>query len=342
MRGYKPLYLSVLLLAFLIFYCVSGVSAQQERQPVKRILVVHSYHEGQKNHVGRMKRGVDDILNKSGFQVKHFYMDTKRDSSRSWMEISGKLALELARLWKPDLVIALDDNAQKYFARFLAEKEGAPIVVFSGVNADPAIYGFPAENVTGVLERPNIEESISLLMKICPNKIKRMLFISDKSATTDPFFSYLKTLTLPVTIVAEKQPLTFAAWKQVIDEYKDDVDAIGIYVSRTVKKAPDANETVPETELIDYINKTTNLPTVGFFDSAAKAGILCAVSVSMEEQGRQAALIALDLLRKNKEIKDIKILPSRHGSIQLNLKVAEEKNIIIPYSTIKKAKVLIK
>ncbi len=308
----------------------------------KRILIVHSYHENQANHVGMMRAGVDEVLEHSGFQIKHFYMDTKRDNSPEWMTISGKLALDVVEMWRPDLVIAFDDNAQKYFAKFLANKENAPLVVFSGVNADPAKYGFPASNVTGVLERPNVLESLVLLDKIYPKKIKKMLFLSDKTPTTDFFHAYVKTLNLPVEIVATKQPLTFKEWKETVDKYKNKVDAIGVYVCRTVKRNSKSDATVPEKELIEYLNKTTKLSAVGFFDSAVEAGTLCAVSVSMKEQGRQAAIIALDLLLGNKKIEDIKIMPTKRGRIQLNLKVAQKKKIIIPYNVIKRANIVIK
>ncbi len=342
MPYYRKFQSFILFFSFISFFCAGGICAQTDMKKPKRILVVHSYHESQKNHVGMMQKGIDEVLHNSGFQIKHFYMDTKRDNSPEWMDISGKLALDIVLRWKPALVISLDDNAQKYFARFLTNKNIAPFVVFSGVNADPKKYGFPAKNVTGILERPNVQKSISLLQKIYPGKIKRMLFLSDKSATTDSFHAYVKTLDLPVEVVASKQPLTFDEWKQTINKYKDKIDAIGIYVCRTVKRGADPNEIVPEAELIDYINKTTNLPTVGFFDSAATAGVLCAVSVSMKEQGKQAAIIALDLLRGNRKIQDIKILSTKRGRIELNLKIAKEKGIIIPYKIIKRAKILVK
>ncbi len=346
-QGYVISWCKRIEVLILFFFCISffwageGFARGGERN-TQRILVVHSYHENQKNHVGLMKKGIDEVLSRSGFHVRHFYMDTKRNNSLKWMSHAGKQALALVQKWKPALVIAMDDNAQQYFSRFLANKKGAPLVVFGGVNAEASKYGFPAKNVTGVLERPNIQESIALLRKICPGKIQRMLFLSDKSSTTDPFHAYIKTLELPVKVVATKQPLTFDQWKQTVDAYKDKVDAIGIYVCRTVKRHMGSSEMVPEKELIDYINTTTDLPTVGFFDSATRSGILCAVSISMEEQGRQAAIIALRLLRGDKKIEEVKIAPTRRGKIQFNLKVAEEKGIIIPYNTIKCAKILIK
>ncbi|PID77705.1 MAG: hypothetical protein CSB24_00005 [Deltaproteobacteria bacterium] len=317
----------------------SVIPVQEKVQPCteRRVLVVHSYHESQANHVGMMQSGVDNIFFGSNFHVKHFYMDTKRDSSSEWKEISGQLALDLVRLWQPELVIALDDNAQKYFARFLAGKKDAPLVVFSGVNGNPADYGYPAANVTGLLERPNIVESISLLMKIVPGKIKKILLISDDSLTSSLFHDYVKTIKLPVEVAASVQVSTLAEWHQVIDKYQDQVDAIGVYVIRTIKRKAGANETVYEGELVDYINKTTNLPTVGFFDSAAEAGLLCGVSVSMEEQGRKAALIALDLLGGRKKVEDIEISPTKRGVIQLNLKTAKRNGVIIPYNIIKRA-----
>ncbi|MBM9615364.1 hypothetical protein JWJ90_13855 [Desulfobulbus rhabdoformis] len=306
----------------------------------KQILVVHSYHKSQAEHVTEMDKGIHEVLPADEYAIHSYYMDTKRHTKESWKLKTGEKAKELVRQLRPDVVLAMDDNAQKYFAKEYVDKPGPPWFVFSGVNKEPEEYGYPAENVTGVLERPNIQESIELLLKIKPD-IKRILIMADKSATTDPTINYSKSLSLPVTVVAYRQPLTLQEWQETLEQYHNQVDAIGLYVLRTITRSKTDSTKVSEQELIDIINKSYHLPTVGFFDSAATSGVLCAISVSMHEQGVAAATIAKRIL-EGKRPAEIPVRPTDQGRIQLNLRTAEQLGIQIPYSIIKRAEVVIR
>ncbi|WP_169701480.1 ABC transporter substrate-binding protein [Desulfobulbus propionicus] len=313
-------------------------AAQADTPP--RVLVVHSYHEGQQEHVVDMTEGIEEALAGIDRELRYFHMDTKRNTSEVWKRQAGQRAKEILAEYRPQVVIAMDDNAQQYFTKDYAGQPGPPWFVFSGVNNDPAEYGFPAANVTGVLERPNVMESIELLRKIRP-EVKRLLILADKSETTDPLIAYCKTLHLPVTVVAYDQPLTLAAWKAVLDRYHQQIDAVGLYVIRTIARSATDPTKVPEEELVRLLNEHYRLPTVGFYDSAAESGVLCAVSVSMKEQGRAAGLIARELLA-GKRPGDFVVKPTDHGRIQLNLRTAEQLGIQIPYHIIKRAEVVIR
>ena len=70
----------------------------------------------------------------------------------------GKEALTLVKEWRPDAVITSDDNAQEYFATKL--RNTSTPVIFCGVNADPSKYGFPARNVSGIIERSSLHRSL--------------------------------------------------------------------------------------------------------------------------------------------------------------------------------------
>lgn len=234
----------------------------------------------------------------------------------------------------------MDDNAQQYFAKDFAGDPAPPYFVFGGVNDDPGRYGFPAANATGVLERPNVLESIELLQKIVPG-VNRLLILADKSESTDPLIAYCKTLSLPVTVVAYEQPLTLAEWRAALDRYRTQVDAVGLYVVRTVARSATDPGKVPEQELVRIVNEDYKLPTVGFYDSAAASGLLCGVSVSMREQGRVAGQIARELLAGKKPV-DFAVKPTDHGRIQLNLRTAEHLGIQIPYGVIKRADVVVR
>lgn len=305
-----------------------------------RILVVHSYHQDQQEHVVEMDLGIMEALAGGEHQMQSFYMDTKRHTSEEWKQAAGKKAKEIVAAYQPEVVITMDDNAQEYFAKDYAGKPGPPWFVFSGVNKAPEEYGFPASNATGVLERPNVRESIDLLLKIQP-QVKRMLIMADKSETTDPLIAYCKTLQLPVEVVAYQQPLTLAEWTAALERYRGQIDAVGLYVLRTITRSASDPAKVPEQELIRIINETYHLPTVGFFDSAAESGVLCGVSVSMREQGVAAGRIAKEILA-GKRPGDFQVRPTDQGRIQLNLNTAEHLGIQVPYSIIKRAEVVIR
>jgi len=333
--GNRTLQLVLLPLLILIFLFLSPSHAA-----APKILVVHSYHEDQLEHVVEMTKGIEEALAGAHCQLRFFHMDTKRNNTEQWKRVAGQEAKRIVAEYRPQVVITMDDNAQQYFAKDYAGEPSPPYFVFSGVNGEPAQYGFPSANVTGVLERPNVVESIELLQKI-RLEVKRLLVLADKSETTDPLIAYCKTLKLPVTVVAYEQPLTLDAWKAVLEQYHAQVDAVGLYVIRTIVRSTADSTKVPEQELVRMINEQYKLPTVGFYDSAAESGILCGVSVSMKEQGRAAGQIARELL-EGKKPGDFAIKPTDHGRIQLNLRTAEQLGIQIPYGMIKRADVVIR
>ena len=305
-----------------------------------KILVVHSYHEDQKEHVVEMTKGIEEALDGVACQLRFVHMDTKRKTSEAWKRAAGQQAKLVLADYRPQVVLTMDDNAQQYFARDYAGAPGPPWFVFSGVNAEPGRYGFPAGNVTGVLERPNVVESIELLRKIRPD-VKNLLVLADRSETTDPLIAYFKTLTLPVTVVAYEQPVTLEAWHAALERYHSRVDAIALYVVRTIARSATDPTKVPEQELVGMINEQYHLATVGLYDSAAQSGVLCGVSVSMREQGHAAGQIARELLAGKKPA-DFTVKPTDHGRIQLNLRTAEHLGIQIPYGVIKRADVVIR
>lgn len=336
MRQRMGLVVFVFLVMGLLF---SGVSLAFDLAE-KRVLVVHSYHETQKGHVVEMTQGIEEAFAGSGVEIRYVHMDTKRKIDLAWKKKAGQMAVKAVDEFNPAVVIAMDDNAQTYFVTTVMDRKNAPAFVFGGVNADMSVYGYPRTNVTGVLERPNIQESLDLLLKIRPG-IKKILMIADKSRTTDLFNAYCKELDLPVTVVGYVQPLTLEDWEKTVMEYRDKVDAFGVYVLRTIQKEAGNPDLVPEAQLVDVLNQKGGLPTVGFFDTAAASGILCGISVSMKEQGYVAGAMALEIL-EGKKPSDFIIGPTHRGRIQLNLKTAEALGIDVAYRIISKADVVVK
>jgi len=289
-----------------------------------KVLLVHSYHEGY-SWVDDITASVREELEGSVDELEVFYMDTKRKTSEEWKVEAGQMAKEKLAAFNPDVVITSDDNAQEYFAKDYAGKD-SPQFVFCGVNAEASKYGFPAINVTGILERPHFIESLNLLKAIDGN-IKTIAVISDDSPTSNAMFAYIKTLEemSPVEIVSFEQPSTFAQWQESIKKYQNSVDAIAIILYHTVKETTGGDSMDPK-KVMNWILANSQKPTVGFADFAIDDGVLCGVAESPKEHGFEAAQIAKQILA-GKKASDFPVKTAKKGTVMFNLETAERLGI---------------
>ena len=102
--------------------------------------------------------------------------------------------------------------------------------MFSGVNADPSVYGFVgSKNITGVLEEEHIVETIKLLKQIVPT-VTKIAVIYDDDPTWPPVLARMEK-SLPqlpgIEIISWDLIRTFAQFKQRITELQKEADAIG-------------------------------------------------------------------------------------------------------------------
>ncbi len=90
----------------------------QKNITLKKVLVVHSYHQGY-NWVATISRGIKRVFDpKKDIQVETIYMDTKRKTSQKWKEESEQKARNIISKWDPDVIITVYDNAQEFIGKF--------------------------------------------------------------------------------------------------------------------------------------------------------------------------------------------------------------------------------
>ncbi|MGD9202173.1 MAG: ABC transporter substrate binding protein, partial [Chitinispirillia bacterium] len=152
---------SIFILTIMIFF-------PQDTSAAKKYKVLHimSYHAPWEWTDDQLN-GFKEALKGMNIEYKVYQMDTKRKNSKEWIEKVTRESKELIKSWEPDLVYTNDDNAQKYVVKDFVNTS-TPFV-FSGVNAEPKVYGFEgSKNVTGILERPHWLETIKLLKQMVP------------------------------------------------------------------------------------------------------------------------------------------------------------------------------
>lgn len=277
----------------------------------------------------------DDQLNGFKFALKDmdveyniFQMDTKNNSSDQWKRNAGREARRLIDSWKPDLVYADDDNAQEYVARYYVNKK-LPFV-FSGVNADPAKYGFTgSSNITGVLEQEHFVASVNLLKKLVPD-IKKIAVILDDDNTWEGVTKRMKA-ELPhlpqVEFVSWEVINSYTKYKRRMLELQEEVDAVALLGIFTFKD--DAGENVSYEEVLKWTANHSILPDFSFWADRISFGTLCTVTVSGYEQGLAAGKIARGIIREGREPGSYAMRPTLKGQPMINLARAKKLGLTV-------------
>ena len=322
----KRLYFAVVALLF-----VSMVGAAQARQ---KVLLIFSYHP-EYSWVIEETRGVDDVLKDKGIITEKFYLDTKRNTTVEWKEKVAEDAVKKIEEFKPDLVMVFDDNACELVAKKYIGKT-LPFV-FAGMNGEPGDYGFPADNITGVLERGHVNESMELLKRLVPS-LTKAAFITDDSPTSQAFISRIGRTTLPIEIYGFYSTDDFDAWKAKVKELQSEVGAIGLFLYHTIKEKGEKVSMSSET-VLEWTLQNSQIPVFAFVDFTVRDGALCGVVLSGYVQGETAAKMALTILAGASPA-NIPIQCPQEGTPMINKRRAEGFNIRIPQDVLEEVEIV--
>ncbi len=274
--------------AFVILLLINSCSSEPEAY---RIFKVFSYHP-EYDWVVEEIDGVDAVFQDQQIVSESFFMDTKRKTSEEWKQKMADSAMKLIELFDPDLVMVFDDNACEYVAtRFIGSDMP---VVFCGMNADPAHYGFPTKNITGVTETYPLTKIIELVHELSPD-VQKVAFISDKSPTSTGVKDDIIKSKPPVEILDIKTTNDFNEWKSTITAWQDQVDAIGIITYHTINDTT-TGESMNPSDVMKWVTENNCLPDFSSFDFAIYDGALCSYYIPGNEQGAMAAGMALEIL----------------------------------------------
>jgi hypothetical protein len=289
----------------------------------KKVLWVDSYHEGYEWSDGVQGR-IQTVLEGAGVELKIIHMDTKRNTDEPFCEAAGKQALQEIEAFQPDVVIATDDNAQKCLVVPYLMGSDLP-VVFAGVNWNADAYGYPAENITGMIEVELVEQTIALVEPYA--KGTRIAYVTIDSETERKIADTYNQRFF------DGQMKTY--WALTQQEFKDAFLAAQqetdiLFISNNAG-APDWDEEAMK----KFMLSNTTIPTVSINPWMAPY-VLADLGKLPEEQGEWAAGAALKIL-DGTPVSDILIEQNKKGRLILNLDLADKLGIVFPPSVLKNA-----
>jgi ABC-type uncharacterized transport system substrate-binding protein len=277
------------------------------------VLVVMSY-EHEFPWVQEIEAGVDAVLT-GKCRVTYFYLNTKRDFAGGRQRAAEAFALY--RQLAPDGVIAADDDAQAMFVvPYLAGKVPTP-VMFCGVNAAPAEYGYPAANVSGVLERLHIRESLALARQLVP-AIRTVAFMMKDSPVARLVFDQIheEASGYPVKVVAVRAPRT---WPEAIAAARELRGSADLLFLEAFEGIPgEDGRALKDLEAMPALVQAFGKSTVGSNAYAVRYGVLSAVVKTGQEQGETAARMLLEAL-SGTPVSRLPITRNRSGKRMVNV-----------------------
>ena len=276
-------------------------------------LYIASYAPGYPWQDG-IERGLRRTLNHQ-CQLKTFFMNTKKISSKIKLEKIGLQAIDFIVANKPDIVIVSDDNAVKYVLEPHYKNSTIPFV-FCGVNNTATTYQLPYKNTTGMIEKNPTKHLLRLLFSHNPSKTK-IAFLTSISTTTDKNIDEFTTLTDSLGIKHQIYKLSNEKeWRETYKKVQesDEIDLIYFYNwsdFRTWNHQKNIAWALKYNHKLSFTTQNEMMPYVAV-----------GINKTPDEQGVWAGQAAIEIL-KGTPPNEIAIVPNQNFQLWVNKQLAK-------------------
>ena len=300
-----------------------------------KILVIQSYDEDyawtRDVDIG-LRRVFDGNLR---YKVQWHYMDTKKHTDSDFKKRAGLLAIREIETFRPDLIIAVDDDAQKYAVKNYANNPKINIV-FAGLNGSAEPYGYNrAANVTGIYERKPLRSLRDALLEIRDKDGKplgkRIVFIGDRSDSVLDDSREIEAMDWsPFKRVDMNLVTTFDEWKSAVTAASGKADLIVLANYQNILRVQGEKKFVPPSEIMEWTESNSKIPVVGMGGYMVETGGMLAIGASGFEQGDVIARMAEAILDHGIPPKDLPHAMPRQYLVYMRQAVMEKRKLTMP------------
>jgi hypothetical protein len=292
----------------------------------KKVLYVNSYHEGYPWSDG-IEAGLHEVFDGTGVELKIVRLDTKNNPDESFGQSAGVKAKAEIEAFQPDVVIASDDNAQKYLVVPYLKNTEIP-VIFNGVNWDGSAYGFPTSNITGMIEVELPDQLVELLKGYA--KGDRLGYITVDTETERKVVDIYNQRFFN----GQMQPY----WVATQDEFKTAFLTAQQEVDILFMGNNAGSDKWDEEEMKQFVTRNSIIPTGSINDWMAPYSLLT-LAKSSQEQGVWSAQVALQIL-DGTPVSEIPVAENKKGEMIVNLDLADKLGVVFAPSLLKTAVIL--
>ncbi len=313
-------------LGLLFLALAAGAPALAQARLEATALLVDSDNKGSTWSDG-VERGVRAALARHPVKLLVFHMRANTRQSAGELRKIGLAVKAVVDVRRPDVVIAAGDAAQKYFVVPHLANSTMPIV-FCGLSWDISSYGYPAPNVTGMVETESAPQLAALFRHDA--KGERIGFLSGATASdersargiNDVYFSG----EMRVYLVKD-----FAAFKDAFLRVQQEVDMLFVHNCAGVAGWDDA-------AAADFLAANTRIPTGSHLERMSPF-VVYTMGNSPEELGEFAGQAALQILEGTPP-SAIPIRSNEQVKLVVNLRMARAAGVSPPLGLLKTARII--
>jgi ABC-type uncharacterized transport system substrate-binding protein len=290
----------------------------------KNILVIHSYHQGLQ-WTDEITQGIKEVFKDDKVEVHYEYLDTKRNSGEAYYQKLIEFEKQKKNLQNIDfeLVICSDNNAFRFMLENGDQLYPSLPVVFCGVNNFDISLLQGKKNFTGVSESIDYASTLNLIKKIHPQR-KNITLILDRTPTGEAIANELRL------VIHDFEPYFSFVFLQdfILNDVPgklaslDDDDAIILLTFNRDREG----SFISYDKGISMIHEATDVPIYGSWDFYFGYGIVGGMLTSGRTQGREAALMAQEIL-KGTPVEEVKILYDSPNTLRFDYRELERFNI---------------
>ncbi|RUT79546.1 ABC transporter substrate binding protein [Ancylomarina longa] len=176
------LYNRVLVCLFFLLFLINSFSAFAQGR--KKVLVLHSYHQGLR-WTDNVNKGIKEVMDSIGnkYELDYEYLDTKRNPSQAYLDKLIELYDLKLEKENYDAIIVSDNNALSFVKEHGAKFFSKTPIIFCGINHFKQDMIDGLSNITGITEDVDWNGLIDLILKTRP-KTKHLVVINDNKTTT--------------------------------------------------------------------------------------------------------------------------------------------------------------
>lgn len=310
----------VVVLVIIVIFGFIPLLAYSSDAVQRKILYIDSYHE-EYIWSADITAGITSVLeDRDDVELKIFHLDTKRNPSEEFKRAAALRAKQLIESWRPEVVIVSDDNASKYLIVPYYKNKELPFV-FCGLNWDASVYGFPTENVTGMVEVALYEKTIETLRGFA--KGERIGYLaSDTASERKEYDNITHRFGDQFTVRFAK---TFEELKKGFLELQTKTDLVLIQECRSVVG-------FDHRQMVEFVRRHTQVPTGAMQKYLIHYALLTLAKLG-EEQGEYAARTALEIL-DGRSPAEIPVVVNKRVRTYLNMKIAKKLGVKFPIELI--------
>ena len=271
----------------------------------KRVLVLHSYHQGY-HWTDRIMSGMNSVFNKKD-NVELFisYMDTKRRSDPAYFKQLRDLYATKYEFVSFDAIVSSDDHALDFLLQYRDELFPNTPVVFSGINIFSQERLKGKSEFTGIYESYDVSGTIDLMLRLHP-KTTNITTISDDTLSGHNFKQLVSDSESSYSHTVNFDYLDNLSPKNV-QESLSKLPENSLVLWAIYLRTP-AGTTLSSEESVKLISESSRFPTYCVWDVVGQ-GVVGGKITSPNYQGKAAAETALRIL-EGERIEDIPVVGS--------------------------------